>query len=42
MEGGVHRKEWRTMEDCRSVGRPLEDAGGVPELARVGDLAGGR
>jgi hypothetical protein len=24
------------------IGRPREDAGGVPELARGGELAGGR
>jgi hypothetical protein len=24
------------------IGRPCEDAGGVPELARGGELAGGR
>jgi hypothetical protein len=32
----------RSGEPWRNVGRPRDDAGGVPELARVGDLAGSR
>jgi hypothetical protein len=30
------------VQGLPAVGRPREDAGGVPELARGGDLAGGR
>jgi hypothetical protein len=39
MEGGDTEEKG---EPWRTSGRPREDPGGVPELARVGDLAGGR
>jgi hypothetical protein len=38
---GLQMRRSRPRLGVPTVGRPLEDADGVPELARGGDLAGG-